>query len=71
MVEVAGLVGGESRELTIRLPGTAMRLASAAGRATAFTDLFVAVDIDNVVAEVDKTNNVAILERTLLEEEAQ
>lgn len=72
MVEVAGLASGESKELTIRLPRTAMRLASTAnGLPSAFTHLFVAVDIDNAIDELDKTNNVAILERTMLEEAAR
>jgi hypothetical protein len=71
-VEVPGLAGGESRELTLRLPRTAMTLTSAAtGRPAAFTHLFVAVDLDNGVNESDETNNVAIVERTLLEEAAR
>ncbi len=67
MVEVAGLASGESGEVTVRLPHTAMQLANSTGQSTAFTDLLVAADIDNLVIESDKTNNVAIISRSQLE----
>lgn len=67
LVDVAGLASGESSEVTVRLPVTAMKLAAADGKATIFTHLLVAADFDNSVVESDKTNNVAIIERTMLE----
>ncbi len=67
LVEVAGLASGESSEVTVRLPVTAMKLAGTDGKATIFTHLLVAADFDNSVVESDKTNNVAIIERTMLE----
>ena len=67
LVEVAGLASGESSEVTVRLPVTAMKLAGTDGKTTIFTHLLVAADFDNSVVESDKTNNVAIIERTMLE----
>lgn len=67
LVEVAGLASGESSEVTVRLPVSAMKLAGADGKATIFTHLLVAADFDNSVDESDKTNNVAIIERSMLE----
>ncbi len=67
IVDVAGLAGGEAGEVTLRLPLTAMKLASTSGQTTAFTHLLVAADIDGSVSELDKTNNVAVVERADLE----
>jgi hypothetical protein len=72
IVDVPGLAGGQAAQLTIRLPRTAMSLASASSAHPAvFTHLFAAVDFDNAVIELDKTNNVAILERSALESAAR
>jgi hypothetical protein len=68
VVDVPGLAGGQAAELTIRLPRTAMSVVStSSAQPTVFTHLFAAVDFDNAVIELDKTNNVAILERAALE----
>jgi hypothetical protein len=67
LVDVAGLASGESGEVTVRLPKTALEMTSAEGQKVAFTHLLVAADFDNAVAESEKTNNVAIIERTQLE----
>lgn len=67
LVDVAGLASGEASEVTVRLPVSAMKLASANGQATVFTHLLVAADFDNGITESDKTNNVAVIERTMLE----
>jgi hypothetical protein len=67
LIDVAGLASGEASEVTVRLPVSAMKLASANGQATVFTHLLVAADFDNSLNESDKTNNVAVIERTLLE----
>ena len=67
MVEVAGLASGQSSEVTVRLPRTAMQLVGTSGETTAFTHLLVAADFDNLVSESDKANNVAIIDRTQLE----
>ncbi len=71
LVEVAGLASGEAGEVTVRLPVSAMKLAGADGQATTFTHLLVAADFDNNVVESDKTNNVAIIEREMLEQPAK
>jgi hypothetical protein len=67
LIDVAGLASGEASEVTVRLPVSAMKLASANGQATVFTHLLVAADFDNSLTESDKTNNVAVIERTMLE----
>jgi len=67
VVEVASLAAGEAKQVTLRLPQKALKLARADGTSTAFTHLFVAVDLMNTVAETDKTNNTAIVERAALE----
>lgn len=67
LVDVAGLASGQSSEVTVRLPRTAMQLTTADGQTAAFTHLLVAADFDNLVGEADKTNNVAIVARTQLE----
>src|SRR5262249_31712353 len=57
-VEVPALAAGQTGEVTIRLP----RSASAA-----YSELVVAVDLDGAVSELDKDNNVALVERAQLE----
>jgi subtilase family serine protease len=71
IVEVKSLAAGEVKEVTLRLPQNALMLAGPDGRPTAFTHLFVAVDLMNTVAETDETNNTAIVERTALEPTAK
>lgn len=67
LVDVPGLASSEASEVTVRLPVSAMKLAGAGGQATVFTHLLVAADFDNGLTESDKTNNVAVIERTMLE----
>lgn len=67
LVDVADLGSGQSSEVTVRLPRTAMQLTTADGQTTAFTHLLVAADFDNLISEADKANNVAIVARTQLE----
>jgi hypothetical protein len=66
-IEVPSLAAGEVKEVTLRLPQKALQLAGPDGQLTAFTHLFVAVDLMNTVAETDKTNNTAVVERAALE----
>jgi hypothetical protein len=68
VVEVPSLKPGQSGEVTLRLPVTAMQLVStSAAQANAFDELLVIVDLDDAVVEAEKTNNVASLERAELE----
>lgn len=67
VLEVPSLVAGEAKEVTLRLPQRALRLAGADGRPAAFTHLFIAVDLMKAVAETDETNNTAVVERAALE----
>ena len=54
--------------VTLRLPATAMKLIStSAAGAAAFNQLLVVVDLDDVVVEIEKSNNVANLDRAALE----
>jgi hypothetical protein len=66
-IEVSSLAAGEVKEVTLRLPQKALQFAGPDGQPTAFTHLFVAVDPMNAVAETDKTNNTAVVERAALE----
>lgn len=67
-VEVQGLSAGESHTLTLRLPQQAVQLVSYnQGQAGTFDQLAVSVDPDNAVAEADKDNNVAVVDRASLE----
>ncbi len=68
MVEVKSLAAGEVKEVTLRLSAKAMRMVAAKNaQPSAFTHLFVAVDLTNTVAETDETNNTAAVERLSLE----
>ncbi len=69
VAEIASLPAGEVSEVTLRLPLSAVRFVSASsGTPVAFDQLLVVVDLDNAIVESDKSNNVASLERTELEE---
>jgi hypothetical protein len=67
VVEVASLAAGEVKEVTLRLPQKVLNLPAPNGKTFPFSRLFVAVDVTNAVAESDKTNNAAIVERAALE----
>ncbi len=66
VVEVKSLAPGQSGEVTLRLPQTALKMNGADGRSIPFTHLFVVVDLTNTIAETDESNNSAILERVSL-----
>ena len=55
------------KEVTLRLPQKALKLADEDHKLVLFTHLFVAVDLLNTVAETDETNNTAVIERVALE----
>jgi CARDB len=68
IVEVPALAADEVKQVTLRLPLGAMKMAGKSGdQATAFTHLFIGIDLTNAVAETDKTNNTAVVERAALE----
>jgi hypothetical protein len=67
VVEVKSLAAGDVQTVTLRLPQKALKLTGADNKPTAFTHLFVAVDLTNAVAETDETNNTAVIERAALE----
>jgi hypothetical protein len=66
-MEVPALAAGEVKQVTLRLPQRAMNLTGADGKPTAFTRLFIGLDLNNTVTETDKTNNTAVVERAALE----
>jgi hypothetical protein len=66
-IEIQSLAAGELKEVTLRLPQSAMKLAGDDGKPIAFTRLFIAVDLMNTVAETDESNNTAIVDRAALE----
>lgn len=63
LLEVPGMYAGEMREVTLRLPATAMRMGA---EGTAFSHLILIVDATNVINELDETNNSAVVERAAL-----
>ncbi len=67
VVDVLGLEAGQSVEIALRLPQSAMQLVSANGQVTAFDTLAVMVDVDGIVNESDKANNGAAIARSSLE----
>ena len=66
-VEVSSTAAGEAKEVTLRLPQSALKLTGVDGKPTFFTHLFIAVDLMNTVAETDKTNNTAVVDGAALE----
>ncbi|HTM54300.1 MAG TPA: CARDB domain-containing protein [Pirellulales bacterium] len=70
IVEVPHLAAGGTSELTLRLPASAMRLASSEGTQGAFDQLLVVIDPDDAVVESEKTNNLAAVDRADLESQA-
>jgi hypothetical protein len=68
VVEVNSLAAGQSGEVTLRLPQSALKMTGAVdGKPAVFTHLFVAVDLMNTVAETDETNNTAVVERAAVD----
>lgn len=67
VVDVQGLEAGQVTEITLRLPQSALKLVNATGTATGFDKLAVMVDVESTVAESDKANNAAVIERSVLE----
>jgi CARDB len=70
-VEVPALAAGEVKQVTLRLPQKAMKLTGVDGKPTAFTRLFIGLDLNNTVTETDKTNNTAVVDRAALETTAE
>ncbi|HTQ39328.1 MAG TPA: CARDB domain-containing protein [Pirellulales bacterium] len=67
IVEIDSLAAGEVRTVSVRLPQAALRMAGPEGKPAVFTKLFIGVDILNNVAEIDETNNTAVVDRAALE----
>ena len=66
-IEVSGLAAGQVAEVTLRLPQSALKMASTSGQPAIFDRLAVMVDVDKVVVETDKNNNVAVVDRVFME----
>jgi hypothetical protein len=65
VVEVPGLFAGESLEVTLRLPAAAMRMTHENhSRPVACTHLYVGIDFQAAVAEIDETNNITVVDRS-------
>lgn len=72
VTEVADLAAGQEREITLRLPLSAVRLVSNSGtEKVAFDQLLVVIDLDDAIVEAEKSNNVANLNRVDLETAAK
>jgi len=67
VVDVAGLAAGQTSEIVLRLPQSALRLAAANGQATRFNRLAIVADSDSAVNESDRSNNEAIVDRAAVE----
>ncbi|MBA4106143.1 MAG: hypothetical protein C0485_10315 [Pirellula sp.] len=63
---VANVAPGEAMEAILRLPAAAMQVVDANGDRTEMTHAFVSLDFTDAIAEVDETNNLAIIEVTAL-----
>lgn len=71
IVAVPSLAAGESREMALRLPASAMRLVSSSGSQGVFDQLLVIADPDGAVVETDKSNNLAAVTRADLESQVR
>ncbi len=67
VVDVAGLEAGQTAEVTLRLPQSALRVVAANGQSTTFNRLAVSIDSDGTVNETDRSNNAAIVDRAAVE----
>ena len=67
LVDVPGLAAGEAAEVTLRLPQSSLMLVSSHGRRMEFDKLAVMVDVDQRVQESDKSNNIAAVQRSVLD----
>jgi hypothetical protein len=67
VIDVPGLDAGQTAEVTLRLPQSAILLVSSHGHSGGFDKLGVMVDVDGRLHESDKTNNAAVLDRSVLE----
>ncbi len=67
VVEVPGLAAGESAEVTLRMPQSALRLVSAGGKTTAFNKVAVMLDVDQTLPDSDRSNNAAVVDRSAVE----
>lgn len=63
---VANVAPGEAIEAILRLPAGAMQMVDANGDRSEMTHAFVSLDFTDAIAEVDETNNLAIVEVTAL-----
>ncbi|WP_428306906.1 hypothetical protein [Lacipirellula sp.] len=66
VLHVASVAPGEAVEAVLRLPAAAMRMTDASGAHQAMTHLFVSLDFTDAIAEVDETNNLAVVETEAL-----
>ena len=66
VVHVTNIAPGESVEAVVRLPAAAMRMVDASGNRSEMTHVFVSLDFTDAIAEIDETNNLAIVEATAL-----
>jgi len=71
ILDVPSLGAGEVTQLTFRLTNGTIKLASTNAAKVPFSQLMVAVDVDNQLPERTKANNIAVLERAILEATAQ
>ena len=66
-LEIPSLAAGEVKEVTLRLPHKAMLVEDNGRGLVPFRYLAVVIDATSAVAETDKTNNTAVVERAALE----
>ena len=67
VVQAPEIGAGESLEIVLRLPASAMQMVGANGQRIAMTHVFVALDFTDAIAELDELNNLAIVEAGALE----
>jgi hypothetical protein len=66
VLHVASVAPGEAVEAIVRLPASAMRMTDVSGARREMTHLFVSLDFTDSIAEVDETNNLAVVEAQAL-----
>ncbi len=66
-LDIPSMAAGEEKDVTLRLPLAAMQLLGPDKRPTGFRKVLVGLDLAGAVAETDKSNNAAVIDRTALE----
>lgn len=70
-VELAQLGAGQVTEVVLRLPASSMQMQTSDGSRSEFKVMYVAIDWQNNVSEIDESNNAVALERMMVDKAGQ